>query len=86
MKKDISAILVGAMAVLYLINPTAGFLEFLPDNLPIIGNIDEAAAVLIIISVLQHFGIQVPTIFKEKFGKAQPKDNGKPVISIDSKK
>lgn len=29
---------------LYLLNPTAGFIEFIPDNLPIIGNIDEMIA------------------------------------------
>jgi len=28
----------------YLINPTAGILEFIPDNFPIVGNLDEAAA------------------------------------------
>ncbi|MFQ3645685.1 MAG: hypothetical protein SNJ54_08540 [Anaerolineae bacterium] len=29
---------------LYLLNPTAGFIEFIPDNLPIVGNIDEMIA------------------------------------------
>ncbi len=34
-----------AGAVLYVLNPTAGIFEFLPDNLPVVGNLDEAAAV-----------------------------------------
>lgn len=34
-----------AVAVGYLLNPTAGLFELLPDALPGIGNLDEAAAV-----------------------------------------
>ena len=37
-----AAIAVGC--VIYLINPGAGFIEFIPDNIPIIGNLDEATA------------------------------------------
>ena len=33
----------------YILNPTAGFFEFLPDNLPIIGNLDEAGAAALVI-------------------------------------
>jgi uncharacterized membrane protein YkvA (DUF1232 family) len=33
------------LAVAYLLNPTAGLFELLPDVLPGIGNLDEAAAV-----------------------------------------
>ncbi len=29
---------------LYLLNPTAGLFELIPDNLPVIGNLDEVAA------------------------------------------
>ena len=31
---------------IYLLNPTAGIIEILPDTLPLIGNIDEGAAAL----------------------------------------
>lgn len=31
-------------SVLYIINPTAGLLEFIPDNIPLVGNLDEAGA------------------------------------------
>jgi len=31
-------------SVLYIINPTAGLLEFIPDNMPLVGNLDEAGA------------------------------------------
>ncbi len=33
------------VAVVYLLNPTAGLFELIPDVLPGVGNLDEAAAV-----------------------------------------
>lgn len=41
---------------IYLLNPTAGLFELIPDNFPIIGNLDEAAATALVIYGLQHFG------------------------------
>jgi hypothetical protein len=40
----------------YILNPTAGFIEFIPDNTPIIGNLDEAGATALIIYSLQYLG------------------------------
>ena len=37
-------------AVLYLLNPTAGLFELLPDVLPGVGNLDEAAATGLLIA------------------------------------
>ncbi len=34
------------LGFIYLLNPTSGVIELLPDNLPLIGNIDEGAAAL----------------------------------------
>lgn len=42
-----------------LLNPTAGFIEFVPDNLPLVGNLDEAALVGILISCLRYLGIDI---------------------------
>lgn len=36
------------LGVIYLLNPTAGFIEVLPDNLPFVGNLDEGAAMMLI--------------------------------------
>ena len=38
--------LMAVLGALYLLNPTAGFIELIPDNLPWVGNIDEGAAAL----------------------------------------
>lgn len=37
----------------YLLNPTAGILEIIPDNIPWIGNIDEVLVVGIIIKLIK---------------------------------
>lgn len=38
------------LGAIYLLNPTFGVLEFIPDNLPIIGNMDEGVATMLILA------------------------------------
>ncbi len=38
------------IGVVYLMNPTAGLLELIPDVIPGIGNLDESLAVMLIIA------------------------------------
>ena len=40
--------LAALLGFIYILNPGAGFIEFIPDNLPIVGNLDEGAAMLLI--------------------------------------
>jgi len=54
----------GLLSVLYILNPTAGLFEIVPDNLPFIGNLDEAAAVALLLMCLKYFGIDLPDIFR----------------------
>ena len=49
----ITAIICG----LYLINPTFGIFEFLPDNLALVGNLDEAAATTGLLLALSKLGL-----------------------------
>ncbi len=49
----------GVVTVIYLINPTLGVLELLPDNLPLVGNVDEGLATTILLAVLRHYGLDV---------------------------
>ncbi len=62
--KKIAVFGLGLLSVLYLLNPTAGVFEILPDNLPFIGNLDEAAAVALLLMCLRYFGIELPDIFR----------------------
>ena len=63
--KDVFIVMLGVLALIYILNPGAGILEIIPDNLPIIGNIDEAAAGLILISCLRYFGFDFSNLFKK---------------------
>lgn len=49
MGKKALAFIASAAAIIYIINPTFGVYEFLPDNMPIVGNLDEATATAILI-------------------------------------
>ena len=40
--------LAGLLGLVYILNPTAGFIELIPDNLPLIGNLDEGVAMMLI--------------------------------------
>ena len=42
------------IGIIYILNPTFGVFEIIPDNLPYIGNLDEASAVLHIIACLKE--------------------------------
>lgn len=65
MKKTI-VLLLGLLGVVYLFNPGAGVFELIPDNLPFIGNLDDAAALALLVMCLQYFDINLPDLFKRK--------------------
>lgn len=54
----------GVLAALYILNPTAGVFELIPDNIPLVGNLDEAAAVALLLMCLRYFGIDLTNIFR----------------------
>jgi hypothetical protein len=49
-----------AAGVLYLINPGLGVFELLPDNLPLVGNLDEAAAAFVVLGAMHYLGMRLP--------------------------
>lgn len=62
--KKLGIFLLGLFCLIYLLNPGAGIFELIPDNLPFIGNLDEAAAVAMLLMCLKYFGINLPDIFR----------------------
>ena len=64
--KKFGIFLLGLLSVVYLLNPTAGIFELIPDNIPLIGNLDEAAAVTLLLMCLRYFGYELPNIFASK--------------------
>lgn len=53
--KSIGMVVAGIICIIYLLNPDAGVLELIPDNIPIIGNLDEVAATILLLKVLKYF-------------------------------
>ncbi len=45
------------LGVFYLLNPGWGVVEFIPDGIPVVGNLDEAA---ILYWLLRYLGFQWP--------------------------
>jgi hypothetical protein len=79
--KSLAVFLIGLAATFYLLNPTAGFFELIPDNLPFVGNLDEAGATALLLACLRYFGIDPISLFK----RAKPKDED-PVIDVEGRR
>jgi hypothetical protein len=54
---------IGILAGLYLLNPGFGLFEFIPDNIPLAGNLDEGTAAFLILSALAYFGLDLRDVF-----------------------
>lgn len=47
--------LFAALGFIYMLNPTAGLIEFIPDNIPVIGNLDEGVAFMLVLAGFVEF-------------------------------
>ncbi len=59
--KGIIIAIAGVLSAVYLANIGAGIVEIIPDNIPLAGNLDEAAATALLIYCLSYFGIKLPS-------------------------
>ena len=66
MLKNIVVACLGIIALLYLLNIGAGIIEFIPDNFPFIGNLDEGGAVVLLLMCLSYFGFDLRKIFNKE--------------------
>jgi len=57
LQKGIAGVL-ALLSAVWLMNFTIGIVE-IPDNLPLVGNIDEAAAAWLLFSSLSYLGINI---------------------------
>lgn len=53
--KTIFVSILAVLSIIYLLNPTAGIIELIPDNIPFIGNVDEGLASFILFSSIEYF-------------------------------
>lgn len=61
--RKIFLIFIALLCVIYLVNPGAGFIEIIPDQLPFIGNIDEVTVTILLLKILKELGLN---LFKDK--------------------
>ncbi len=65
--KKLLVSLLGAICLLYLLNPTAGVFELIPDNIPFVGNLDEGLFAYLLFSCIQYLrGKYIGVFDKEK--------------------
>lgn len=55
---------IGVVCLIYLLNPTFGLFELIPDNIPIVGNLDEGLATSGLLACLNYFGYNFSSFFK----------------------
>ncbi len=70
--RDLLVLASGILSALYLLNIGFGIAEFIPDNVPIFGNLDEAAATALLLNCLAYFGLDLGHFLKRKVGTAKP--------------
>jgi uncharacterized membrane protein YkvA (DUF1232 family) len=64
--RDTLVMIIMAISVIYLIYPSWGVFEIIPDAIPIIGSIDEGVATTLLLSGLSYFGYNLTDLFKRK--------------------
>lgn len=77
--KSIFVAISAIFSALYLLNPTAG-LDFIPDFLLFVGNLDEATAMAVLVACGRYFGYDIAGFFGKK--KTEDLRSGK-VVDID---
>lgn len=70
--RDLLVLASGIFSALYLLNIGFGIAEFIPDNVPIFGNLDEAAATALLINCLAYFGLDIGHFLKRKGDATKP--------------
>jgi len=76
MKKTLAYFLL-LIFLFYVLNPSAGIFELLPDNFPVVGNLDEVFASALILGILKYLGIDVLRFVRQgKIGNIAEKKGG----------
>ncbi len=70
--KPLVVAFIGIISLVYLLNPTAGFFELIPDNIPFVGNLDEATACALILAALRYFGIDLTGFLRTTLDEKKP--------------
>lgn len=75
------------LSAMYLLNPTAGILEFIPDNIPLLGNLDEGTAIFVLLGSLRYLGVRIPLLdtilYPDRDREVQSPREVKPARKVD---
>jgi len=63
MLRSVAVACLGVLSLLYLLNIGLGIVEFVPDNLPLVGNLDEGTAAAVFLMCLRYFGVDLTRFF-----------------------
>jgi hypothetical protein len=64
--KEMLVIALAVVAVVYLMYPSLGIFELIPDGIPLIGSLDEASATLLLIGALRYYGFDVSKLYGKR--------------------
>ncbi len=82
MIKNVLVAVAGLLSLVYLLNPGAGVFEIIPDNIPIVGNLDEAVAVAVILATFRYYGIDLTSFLgrgvRDRSNSSGKKDGPEP--------
>lgn len=79
--KSAVVLLLGIVSLIWLLNPPGLNLD---DTIPLIGNLDEAAAALILINCLKYFGFDLTRLFQAGQRAAGSKPAPSSVVDIET--
>ena len=61
--KNMIIITLGAVGALYLMLPTLGIFEMIPDAIPFIGSLDEFTATVLVMNTLAYYGLDLGRLY-----------------------
>jgi hypothetical protein len=76
--KEMFILGLAAVALIYLIYPSLGVFELIPDAIPLIGSLDEATATLIILNTLRYYGVDLSRLYGRQKEQARLPEGGVP--------
>lgn len=64
--KEMFVLALAAVAAIYLIYPSLGVFELIPDAIPLIGSLDEASATLILVNTFRYYGLDLSRLYGKR--------------------
>lgn len=64
--KNMIIIGLGAVGAVYLMFPTLGIFELIPDAIPLVGSLDEASATVLVLNTLAYYGLDLGRLYGQR--------------------